>query len=567
LQGSFVLSKDAEYPTQNVTVSAPRAGGTDQGLVLEEAARKYAVTAPFSSPITAENGLVLQYEVRLQEGLSCGGAYIKLLNVTDKFDAAKVNNNSPYVIMFGPDRCGTTDKVHFIIRWKNPVTGVIQEKHLKSPPKTKSDTSAHVYTLIIRPDDTYAIKIDNEVEKEGSLNSDDFSPAILEPKNIDDPSDVKPAEWVDVAKIADPSATKPEDWDEDAPAIIEDADAVKPAGWLDDEPDVVPDPDAEKPEGWDDDEDGEYEAPLVPNPKCDSAPGCGPWKRPTKKNPAYKGKWSAPLIANPAYIGEWKPRQIENAGYFEDSQLHRLSGAAIAGVAVEVWTMNGGILFDNFLITTSESDAATFAEQTWRAKFTSEAEQQKAATRAASKKARTDAFQNGGFMDKIGFYIAEAWDVINDNPVPAIVTGVIILISTFVGFWYLCQGGPEEEVESRSHSRDHGHSHDHHGHSHDHETEAGESDGEVVDARLRPTGKTAAPEAPQSSKSTKSEPAAPKSEEAAEAPRSSKGIKKEEVIEAPRSSKSAAPEAAAEEAPAEPSSAGKARRRRGGGEA
>jgi hypothetical protein len=49
------------------------------------------------------------------------------------------------------------------------------------------------------------------------------------PQEIDDPSDKKPADWVDVAEIDDETATKPDDWDEDAPEFIVDEDAVKPA--------------------------------------------------------------------------------------------------------------------------------------------------------------------------------------------------------------------------------------------------------------------------------------------------------------------------------------------------
>jgi hypothetical protein len=76
--------------------------------------------------------------------------------------------------------------------------------------------------------------------------------------------------------------------------------------------------DSEKPEEWDDEEDGEWVAPMISNPKCDEAPGCGEWKRPHKPNPAYKGKWFAPMIDNPAYKGEWAPRKISNPAYFED---------------------------------------------------------------------------------------------------------------------------------------------------------------------------------------------------------------------------------------------------------
>lgn len=47
--------------------------------------------------------------------------------------------------------------------------------------------------------------------------------------------------------------------------------------------------------------DGEWEAPQIPNPKCETAPGCGEWVRPMKNNPKYKGKWRAPMIDNPNY--------------------------------------------------------------------------------------------------------------------------------------------------------------------------------------------------------------------------------------------------------------------------
>ena len=42
---------------------------------------------------------------------------------------------------------------------------------------------------------------------------------------------------------------------------------------------LTPDKDAEKPEEWDDEEDGEWVAPMIRNPKCEEAPGCGEWKR------------------------------------------------------------------------------------------------------------------------------------------------------------------------------------------------------------------------------------------------------------------------------------------------
>ena len=43
--------------------------------------------------------------------LECGGAYMKLLQENAALHAEEFSNASPYVIMFGPDKCGSTNKV------------------------------------------------------------------------------------------------------------------------------------------------------------------------------------------------------------------------------------------------------------------------------------------------------------------------------------------------------------------------------------------------------------------------------------------------------------------------
>jgi hypothetical protein len=45
------------------------------------------------------------------DGLECGGAYMKLLRDNKALHAEEFSNTSPYVIMFGPDKCGATNKV------------------------------------------------------------------------------------------------------------------------------------------------------------------------------------------------------------------------------------------------------------------------------------------------------------------------------------------------------------------------------------------------------------------------------------------------------------------------
>lgn len=64
--------------------------------------------------------------------------------------------------------------------------------------------------------------------------------------------------------------------------------------------------------------DGEWEAPMIDNPACEKAVGCGEWKAPLIPNKEYKGKWRAPLIDNPNYQGKWAARKIPNPDYFED---------------------------------------------------------------------------------------------------------------------------------------------------------------------------------------------------------------------------------------------------------
>jgi calnexin len=84
----------------------------DKGLVVKNAAAHHAISAKFPSVIDNKGKtLVVQYEVKLQNGLECGGAYMKLLRENKELHAEEFSNTSPYVIMFGPDKCGATNKV------------------------------------------------------------------------------------------------------------------------------------------------------------------------------------------------------------------------------------------------------------------------------------------------------------------------------------------------------------------------------------------------------------------------------------------------------------------------
>lgn len=238
---------------------------------------------------------MVQYELQLQKGLECGGAYLKLLTANDELKAESFNGDTPYTIMFGVDRCGSNHKLHFILRHQSPIDGSWKECHMSSPfVPSVSDKKSHLYTAIVTPDNKVRILVDGKEEKVADLLSkSDFRSSVNPEKVIDDPTDSKPGDWVraatappsrtapdaptgrtrtsgrattsppflrysgprspgpaaahppvstpsppqvDSPKMPDPLAAKPDDWDEDAPLMIDDPEATKPAAWEDDAP-------------------------------------------------------------------------------------------------------------------------------------------------------------------------------------------------------------------------------------------------------------------------------------------------------------------------------------------
>ncbi|XP_041706754.2 calnexin isoform X1 [Coregonus clupeaformis] len=346
----------------------------DKGLVLKSRAKHHAISAQLLRPFIFDTKpLIVQYEVNFQQGIDCGGAYVKLLSQTPHLNLDEFVDKTPYTIMFGPDKCGEDYKLHFIFRHRNPKTGEYEEKHAKKPDADLrtyyTDKKTHLYTLVLNPDNSFEVLVDQTVVNSGNLLTD-VTPPINPAAEIEDPDDHKPEDWDERPKIQDPDAVKPEDWDEDAPKQIPDEDAVKPDGWLDDQPEYTSDPDAVKPEDWDEDMDGEWEAPQVPNALCETAPGCGAWQRPMIDNPNYKGKWKAPMIDNPNYQGVWKPRKIANPDFFED--LHPFRMTPFIAVGLELWSMSSDIFFDNFFISNERHTAERWANDGWGMKKAAE---------------------------------------------------------------------------------------------------------------------------------------------------------------------------------------------------
>jgi len=285
-----------------------------KGLQTSQDAKNYAITAKFAESFSNEGKpLVVQFEVKHEQNIDCGGGYIKLLPSTT--DQSKFTGDSQYAIMFGPDICGYTKKVHLIFNYKG------QNLLWKKEPACESDQLTHLYTLILNPDNTYEVHIDGVKKESGTLEADW---AFLKPKEIDDPTDKKPADWVEEPEMDDPEDKKPEDWDK--------------------EPETISDPDAKKPDDWDEEEDGKWEAPTIPNPK-------------------FKGAWKAKRIPNPKYKGVWKAKQIPNPEYESDANLYLHKDLGLAGF--DLWQVKAGTIFDNIIITDSVDEAKAFAAKTF----------------------------------------------------------------------------------------------------------------------------------------------------------------------------------------------------------
>lgn len=307
----------------------------DKGLQTTQDARFYAASAKFPEFSNKGKTLVIQFSVKHQQKLDCGGGYVKVFPAG--LDQAHMTGDSAYNIMFGPDMCGSsTKRVHVI--FENKGTNHLIKKTIPC----ESDQLTHVYTLIVNPDNTYEVQIDGAKKESGSL-ADDWS--ILPPKKIKDPEQSKPSDWVDNSRMPDPSDVKPAGYDDIAKQIV--------------------DPEAEKPEDWDDESDGEWEAPMIDNPE-------------------YKGPWTQKQIDNPAYKGAWVHPEIDNPEYAEDNTLY--SYPSFGAIGIDIWQVKSGSIFDNIIITDSVTEASDFLASTYSKNIGAEKDAFAAAEKAKSDK-------------------------------------------------------------------------------------------------------------------------------------------------------------------------------------
>ena len=127
-----------------------------------------AISRRFQRPIDiSAKTFVLQYEFRAEFAFTCSGAYIKLFG--SDLDPPTLTNETNYILMFGPDKCGQSSKVHFIVNDYDPITKKITQIQTDDAPEPIDDQLTHLYTLVYKPDNSYFIFIDNELKKAGKL--------------------------------------------------------------------------------------------------------------------------------------------------------------------------------------------------------------------------------------------------------------------------------------------------------------------------------------------------------------------------------------------------------------
>merc|ERR1711966_601470 len=313
------------------------ADASDMGLQTSQDAKFYGISAAMPEFSNKGKTFVVQYSVKHEQNIDCGGAYLKIGPAP--FDGKAFHGETKYNIMFGPDICGMTKRTHLIFNYNDK--NLLKDKDLR----TESDELTHIYTLIVKPDNTYSVQIDG-TEVEGGKLAEGWK--FLEPKEIDDPEDKKPSDWVDEAEMDDPVDKKPEGHD-DIPAKISD-------------------PKATKPDDWDDESDGDWEAPQIDNPD-------------------FKGEWKAKRIANPAYKGVWAPKKIANPAYVDDDQLYAYDSFAFVGI--DVWQVKSGTIFDNLLIT-DDVEAAKAAYEKLKPGMEAEKKMKEAADEEKRKKDEED---------------------------------------------------------------------------------------------------------------------------------------------------------------------------------
>ncbi|KAM5237940.1 calreticulin-3 [Ctenodactylus gundi] len=267
----------------------------DKGLQTTQNGRFYAISASFPPFSNRAKTLVIQYTVKHEQKMDCGGGYVKVFPAD--IEQKNLSRMTPYYIMFGPDICGfDIKKVHVILQFKN-------EYHAnKKPIRCKVDGFTHLYTLILRPDLTYEVKIDGLSIESGSIEYDwqlsslrsmEAASAEAQHRGQEDRST---QDWE--KRFLDASSNWPSDLDRDWPA------------------------------------------PLLQKP---------PYQEGLMPEGIDRDLWLHQKMSSAQPLLPYDLAEFENIG----------------ALGLELWQVRSGTIFDNFLLTDDEEYAENFGKATW----------------------------------------------------------------------------------------------------------------------------------------------------------------------------------------------------------
>lgn len=289
--GKFVLTPGLYYGDPEIS----------KGIQTSEDGKFYALTTKFEPFSNKDKVFVIQYSVKYEQDIKCGGAYVKLFDCS--FNPKTFHSYKPYLIQFGPDICGFK-KIHVIFNYEE------RKLAMKRELSCKDDRLTHLYTLVIKPDNSYLIKIDNKIERTGMLLEDwDFVPRRIINDKVTKP--------LGNPKSTDLKDAKSQDWNQTDPEFYFNGEEQKNV---------------------------DLKRPMIKNPVNEEE-----WKSKSTNSPNYKGQRLDPLS--------------ENHEHLSHSDFYRYD--EICGIGFDIWQVESGTLFDNVLITDDELEAEKHGNDTW----------------------------------------------------------------------------------------------------------------------------------------------------------------------------------------------------------
>merc|ERR1711981_1183263 len=126
-ESRWVQSENKDDLGKFVATAGINGDASNLGLKTSQDAKFYGISAVTKEFSNKDKPLVVQYSVKHEQGIDCGDAYLKLGPAP--FDGKKFHGETVYNAMFGPD----------------------------------------IYTLVVKPDNTFAVSIDGSEVESGKL--------------------------------------------------------------------------------------------------------------------------------------------------------------------------------------------------------------------------------------------------------------------------------------------------------------------------------------------------------------------------------------------------------------